>query len=148
MRKNSSIEITVILFQQIYNPPHTHTHTPTHTHTTDALLAVTVDGVAKHWLLPSRHDMKEQEQLFEEKAQNLDVNHPLSVASSCHKTHCTVLIVTQKAWVVGGQSLYNYVDQCFQTILLNLVLVAKLDRPLLASGTLHFLKAYIELSNC
>lgn len=64
-------------------------------------MAVTVDGVAKHWLLPSRHEMKEQEQLFEERSTNLSVTHPLTVTAATHHSHATVLIVASDAWVVG-----------------------------------------------
>ena len=69
---------------------------------TEALLALTVDGVAKHWLLPTRNDMKDLEQIFEEKSQCLDIKNPLSLAAAPHQQsgHCSVLIVCAQFWMV------------------------------------------------
>jgi len=68
----------------------------------DAVLAVGVDGVAKHWLLPSRAEMSELHVIAEEKSQTLSVDSPpLSLSSfSYHNNYCTVLVVCSKTWQV------------------------------------------------
>lgn len=71
------------------------------------MLAVSVDGVAKHWILSSRVEMKEMGgSIVEEKSQTLDLSSPpLSLASYCYQgTHCTVLVVCKEAWQVGVAS--------------------------------------------
>ena len=69
----------------------------------EAVLAVSVDGVAKHWLLSSRSEMKEMGgYIVEEKSQTLDLSSPpLSLSSYCYQgKHCTVLVVCKEAWQV------------------------------------------------
>ena len=71
----------------------------------EAVLAVSVDGVAKHWILSSRSEMKELEGcVAEETSQTLGLSSPpLSLSSySYQKTHCIVLLVCKEAWQVGG----------------------------------------------
>ena len=70
----------------------------------EAVLAVGLDGVAKHWILSSRSEMKEMGGcIVEEKSQTLDLSSPpLSLASYCYQgMHCTVLLVCKEAWQVG-----------------------------------------------
>ena len=68
----------------------------------EALLAVGVDGIAKHWLLPSRTEMLDQGVIVEEKSQVLNLDSPpLSLSSYCYQgTYCTVLVVCEKTWQV------------------------------------------------
>lgn len=75
---------------------------------TEAVLAVSIDGVAKHWILSSRSEMKDMGGcIVEEKSQNLDLpSPPLSLSSYCYLgTHCTVLVVCKEIWQVGVASL-------------------------------------------
>jgi hypothetical protein len=70
----------------------------------EAVLAISVDGVAKHWILSSCSEMKEMGgYIVEEKSQTLDLpSPPLSLASYCYQgTHCTVLVVCKEVWQVG-----------------------------------------------
>lgn len=84
----------------------------------EAVLAVGVDGVAKHWLLSSRSEMKEMEgSIAEETSQTLNLSTPpLSLSSySYQKTHCIVLLVCKEAWQVGRVGLFRsccYGDVC------------------------------------
>lgn len=82
----------------------------------DALLSLTVAGVAKHWLLPSRSEMKETGELYEETSKTLDFNNPLSVSSCTHHTHCTMLVVRRDAWqlydVTGGKMKLLMIHAC------------------------------------
>ncbi len=68
----------------------------------EAVLVVGVDGVAKHWLLPTRADMCELKTIAEEKSQTLNVDSPpLSLSSySYQNTYCTVLVVCSNTWQV------------------------------------------------
>ena len=71
-------------------------------HTTDALLAITVNGVAKLWLLPSRSEIKDQEHVYEEKSKCLDVSSaPVSLTSYVYGNHCIVLVVWPQVWQVS-----------------------------------------------
>lgn len=68
------------------------------------MLAVSIDGIAKHWILSSRSEMKDMGGcIVEEKSQNLDLpSPPLSLSSYCYQgTHCTVLVVCREIWQVG-----------------------------------------------
>lgn len=70
----------------------------------EAVLAVGVDGVAKHWILSSRSEIKDMGGcIVEEKSQTLDLpSPPLSLSSYCYQgTHCTVLVVCKEAWQVS-----------------------------------------------
>lgn len=67
-------------------------------------MAVSIDGIAKHWILSSRAEMKDMGgYIVEEKSQNLDLpSTPLSLSSYCYQgTHCTVLVVCKEMWQVG-----------------------------------------------
>lgn len=70
----------------------------------EAVLAVSIDGVAKHWILSSCSEMKDMGGcIVEEKSQTLGLSSPpLSLSSFCYQgTHCTVLVVSKEAWQVG-----------------------------------------------
>ena len=80
-------------------------HTPLHT--PDALLAITVNGVAKLWLLPSRSEIKDQEHIYEERSKSLDItNAPVSLVSYSYSNHCIVLAVWTQVWQVCMHALY------------------------------------------
>lgn len=69
-----------------------------------AVLALSVDGVAKHWILSSRSEMKEMGGcIVEEKSQTLDLSSPpLSLAAYCYQgKYCLVLVVCKEAWQVS-----------------------------------------------
>ncbi len=87
----------------IHSRIHTCTHTYLFSSPLEAVLSVSVDKVAKHWLLPSRSEMKEVGSIFEEKSQTLGLTSPpLSLTSySYQNTHSTVLVVCKEAWQVG-----------------------------------------------
>ena len=66
---------------------------------------MSIDGIAKHWILSSRSEMKDMGGcIVEEKSQNLDLpSTPLSLSSYCYQgTHCTVLVVCREMWQVGA----------------------------------------------
>ena len=54
-------------------------------------------------MLPSRNEMRELEEVVEDRSINLPGSEmPLSLVSHCHGNHCAVLAVFNHAWQVGG----------------------------------------------
>ena len=66
----------------------------------DHLLSLTVEGVAKMWMLPSRAEMKELGEMSEEKTTNLTIQNPLHMASCTNGSYSTTLIVCSEVWQV------------------------------------------------
>ncbi|CAI8021219.1 WD repeat-containing protein 7 [Geodia barretti] len=66
----------------------------------DHLLSLTVEGVAKMWLLPTRNEMKELGEMSEEKTTNLSIQCPVHMTSSSHGGYSTTLIVCSEVWQI------------------------------------------------
>lgn len=76
---------------------------------------MSVDGVAKHWILSSQSEMKEMDGcIAEETSQTLGLSSPpLSLSSySYHKSHCIVLLVCKEAWQVGVSCCHSQLYVC------------------------------------
>eukprot|EP00731_Ephydatia_muelleri_P017776 Em0010g874a len=67
----------------------------------DALLGITVNGVAKLWLLPGRADMRDVSEVFEETSKKLGTTKPLAVGSWFKGSAAAVLVVFSDVWQVG-----------------------------------------------
>ena len=81
------------------------------------MLAVSIDGIAKHWILSSHSEMKDMGGcIVEEKSQNLDLpSPPLSLSSYCYQgTHCTVLVVCKEIWQVNT-CMHTYIHTYIHT---------------------------------
>ena len=79
-------------------PPSVPSLTP---YISDHLFSLTVDGVAKMWVLPTRVEMKELGEMSEEKTTNLSIQNPLHMASCVYGNYSATLVVCQEVWQVS-----------------------------------------------
>ena len=98
-------------------PPSVRSLTPSLTpYITDHLFSLTVDGVAKMWVLPTRAEMKELGEMSEEKTTNLSIQNPLHMASCVYGNYSATLVVCQEVWQVSVPVLGCQLAQYYMTI--------------------------------
>ena len=68
----------------------------------DGLAAVTVDGIAKLWLLPTSGEMREMKDLHEERSTALGITNPLSLSSWSLHGYSVMLAVCRDSWQVSS----------------------------------------------
>ena len=67
---------------------------------TDAMIAITVDGTLKVWLIHTNIEMKEMTDLFEERSKALGLTNPLSLSSESIADFSLALVVCKDSWQV------------------------------------------------